>query len=116
MYINPSEPTHDRVDGKDLFSDVSDQDDDCTLIHMSWHSSFGDHDFCVGVGDSEKRRIMFIAVYTNPSGLALHQGATILVLDGLEFCDYENICISLTFLCGTRYMCITKIFSFEIHF
>ena len=91
MYINPPEPTHDRVDGKDLFSDVSDQDGDYTLIHMSWHSAYDDHDFCVGVGDSEERTIMYIAVYTNPSGLALHQGATILVLDGLEFCDYEHM-------------------------
>ena len=85
--------------------------DEYTLIHMSWHSAYDDHDFCVVVGDGEKRTIIYIAVYTNPSGLALHEGATILVLDGLEFCDYEHICISLTFLCGTRYV-YRKDFSF----
>ena len=106
MYTNRSEPAHDRADG-----DVSDQDDDYTLIHTSWHSAYDDHDFCVVVGDGEKRTIIYIAVYTNPSGLALHEGATILVLDGLEFCDYEHICISLTFLCGTRYV-YRKDFSF----
>ena len=104
MYTNPSEPTHDRADAEDLIGDFSDQDDDYTLIHISWHSEYYNHDFCVVVGVGEKRTIMYIAVYTNPSGLALHQGATILVLDGLELCDYEHICISLTFLCGTRYV------------
>ena len=53
MYTNRSEPAHDRADG-----DVSDQDDDYTLIHTSWHSAYDDHDFCVVVGDGEERTMI----------------------------------------------------------